>query len=274
MLEAITEREAILALRPLWANTPLLDKPREPNPNDPEDVLAQGKTLSQIYFRIEWKQCPDSVREWNILHPSGVCIGCHDDAVANEQKQTALGIYLRKTIGVYGIERYSFENFVKDEGNEEALEAMEHFDHHAENLFLYGSCGTGKTHLGGAVLKKSAASNLSVAWLQPLYVGRTLRSKFPSEEEEIIESWVGKDVCIVDDLGVGRDLDVTLRMIYELLDKRRARKRNGLIICSNHSLDTLAKAYKDDRIASRIAGMCRILKIHGADRRLEDKIAP
>lgn len=263
--------------------TPLLESPREANPEDSDDQTASAalesedrfvSQMSKLYFRIPWTRCPDCLREWNCLHPSGVCITCVDEALAKERKQAELGVYLRKTIGVYGIERYSFENFIKDDGNEDAFNAMRDFDPLRENIFLHGSSGVGKTHLAGACLKRACGNNASVAWLQPLYVGRVLRSIFPSAEEEIIESWVSKDVCIVDDLGVGRDLDVTLRMIYELLDKRRARKRNGLIIASNHSLDTLAKAYKDDRIVSRIAGMCRIIQIQGADRRLEERISP
>ncbi len=271
MLETATESQVILALRPLWESTPLLSEPRAPNPEDIDDISAQGKTLSSIYFKIDWQRCPDCLREWNRLHDSGICIGCFDKISETEKLQYTLGLYLRKTIGVYGIERYSFSSFLTDESNDEAFTSMRHFDHTSQNIFLYGSCGTGKTHLAGAALKAACAKNLGVVWLQPLYVGRTLRSIFPSEEEAIIESWVHKDVCIVDDLGVGRDLDVTLRMIYELLDKRRARKRNGLIICSNHSLDDLGKAYKDDRVVSRIAGMCRIIKIFGPDRRFEGR---
>lgn len=42
----------------------------------------------------------------------------------------------------------------------------------------------------------------------------------------------------------------------------------GLIITSNLSLDNLRARFADDRLTSRIAGMCKILEITGADRRL------
>lgn len=117
-------------------------------------------------------------------------------------------------------------------------------------------------------MKECCAKNLTVKWLNPIYITRLIKSHFPSEEEGIIDSFINHDVLIIDDLGTGHDLMTTLRLIYEVTDKRRARKLNGLVITSNLSLEQLRGAYKDDRITSRIAGLCTVLEIRGKDRRL------
>lgn len=159
-------------------------------------------------------------------------------------------------------------NFETDSRNAYAHEKFSQFRHTDDNLFLYGPCGTGKTHLAGALLKKACAENLTVKWCNPMYITRLIKSRWPSEEEGIIDDLVNQDVLIIDDLGTGSDLMATLRLIYEITDKRRNQKRNGLVITSNLSVEQLAQAYKDDRIASRIAGMCKVIEIGGDDRRI------
>lgn len=272
------QNELILSLRPVWQNTKLNEKIRDPKLEDPEDALAFSDLCSDIplrramgeaFLRINWIACPNCFTEVNALTETGICIACLDKTVTDETKQRELGLYLQRTIGRFGIEHYSFENYAVDVGNMLAWEALQKFNHQTDNVFLYGTPGTGKTHLAGAALKAAAGKNLSIAWLQPLYVGRTLRAKFPSEEEAIIEDWICKDVLIIDDLGVGRDLDVTLKVLYEITEKRKARKKNGLIIASNEPLDKLAKAFKDARIVSRISELCRVIMLLGEDHRLK-----
>lgn len=263
----------------MWERTKLAEKSREPDLNDQEDVEALKnsksdnpliKAMGELYFRIPWTVCPGCKKSWNELTEFDICIACLDKRGMDEQRQVELGRYLKMAIGSYGIERYSFESYKTDAGNFQAFVHMRDFNFHTENIFIHGDTGTGKTHLAGAALKKACGQNLTVAWLQPLYVGRSLRGKFPAEEEALIEEWVRKDVVIIDDLGVGRDLDVTLRMVYELIDKRQKQKKNGLIISSNHDLDKLAKSFKDVRIISRVKGLCRVIPVIGVDKRMEN----
>lgn len=225
--------------------------------------------LQDVADRTAWAICPQCEREWNALLDEGICIGCVDQRGKQEAHQKRLGDYLLKVIGAYGIERYSFLKFETDSDNAYAFSAFKTFDHTKDNLFIFGGCGTGKTHLAGALLKDCCAKGLQVKFVNPIYVTRLLKSRFPSEEDGIIEGLVSQDVLIVDDLGIGSDLAMTLRAIYEITDRRRAQNRNGLVITSNLSLDDLAAAYRDDRIASRIAGMCKLIEIKGPDRRIK-----
>lgn len=272
-LEMIHPQEAIWALRPLLTNTPHLEK-TDKTPKTINSSREVRDYLNDFYSRITWFVCPnaDCRKEWNALTHEGICIDCVDQRAANERNQQKLGEYLRKTIGQYGIENYSFKSFKRNQNNEEAYVLAKSFDHRKHNLFIHGPCGVGKTHLAGAILKNSCSKNLSVKWINPMYVTRAIKSKWPSDEEVFIENIVSQDVLIIDDLGVGSDLAGTLRLIYEVTDRRFSRKMNGLVINSNLSIDQISKAYKDDRIASRIAGMCQVVSIDGSDYRLGDSM--
>lgn len=255
-----------MALKPLLVNTPR--SPRtDKTPKQINTPLDVEKFLNDVAARAAWETCPLCAMEWNSLTIDGICIACVDKKGSDERHQIELGAYLRKVIGQYGIENYGFHNFETDEGNGFAFSKFKRFDHKTDNLFVYGDCGTGKTHLAGALLKDVCSKNLRVKWCNPMYITRLIKSRYPSEEEAIVDDLVNQDVLIIDDLGVGSDLMPTLRLIYELTDKRRAKKLNGLVITSNLSIEQLAQAYKDDRITSRIAGLCSVFKIEGKDRR-------
>jgi DNA replication protein DnaC len=261
--------EVLLALHRLLENTRVGPRVNsEPKHlNTAKDLVAY---MQDYGSRIIWVTCPSCSREWNALDPSGLCIGCVDDEHAREKRQTELGIYLRKVLGPYGLARYNFDNFNVDETNEPAFQAAQKFDHHFHNLMFWGPCGTGKTHLAGAILKASAAENLSIQWLNPMYVSRFLRGRWPEDEERFIDSIIHAQVVVFDDIGKARDIETTIRLIYEVLDKRRSMNMNGVIITSNLSLEQIAKAFRDDRITSRIIGACRnnIFMMKGNDNRL------
>lgn len=280
MLERLSLKELTSALNPLWANTPISPEAPVNNLENPsnEEIQALADKNSQdairavfgnLYFRIPWIACPMCGKVYNQLAESGRCVACVDKQAAADLSQQVLGGYLRKTIGPYGIERYGFETFEVSSANRIAFEASQRFDPLTDNLFIYGPCGVGKTHLAGAILKGAAAKNFQCRWIHPLYLGRLLKSRFPSEEELILEDLLSAGCLIFDDLGLGRELDQTLRIIYEITDRREAQKRNGLVITSNEPLEILAKKYKDDRIISRISGLCRVVAISGPDRRLD-----
>lgn len=278
MLEAPDVKTVISAMRPLWENTPFSANPRSPNPLDPDDLEALENLwsedparaiLGRMYFRVQWVTCqnrkPDGDlcgKQWNALVESEgrqLCVACLDAEQASNLRQRQLGEYLQKTIGPWGVAKYSFDSFKVHAGNMEAFKACDDFNATLHNLFLWGDCGTGKTHLAGAVFKRVCASGLRVRWTNPLYLGRLLKSRWPSEEDGIIEDLVTADSIFIDDVGIGRDLNQTLQLIYELTDRRRAQGRNGMVITSNESLEALAAKYKDDRIISRISGLCRVI---------------
>lgn len=90
----------------------------------------------------------------------------------------------------------------------------------------------------------------------------------PREEELEIMRLASVPVLVVDDLGVQKDSEHALTVLYEIFDRRDMDLRHGLIITSNLSMKDMAAKMGDDRIPSRIAGMCDVIELKGKDRRI------
>lgn len=144
----------------------------------------------------------------------------------------------------------------------------------AENLYLYGPAGTGKTHLATALVRQYSGGQV----LKPQDISRKARDANKSSaaaEKDFINRVVARKNIVIDDLGVAKDTGYSTSVLYEIIDGRVQAKAGGLIITTNicgaageHPLDALARKLMDDRIPSRLAGMCRIIEVSGLDRRL------
>lgn len=143
-----------------------------------------------------------------------------------------------------------------------------------ENLYLYGPAGTGKTHLATALVRQYPGGQV----LKPQDISRKARDANKSSaaaEKDFINRVVRRKHIVIDDLGVAKDTGYSTSVLYEIIDGRVQAKAGGLIITTNicgaaneHPLDALARKLMDDRIPSRLAGICRIIEVSGKDRRL------
>lgn len=275
MLTKVNALDIIKALRPLLENTPI-----SPTDKNWKKIYKTRKSdgdfiktyMDDLGSRMQWVTCPECSREWNNLTEAGICAQCQDTKRDFDRRQTESGDYLPRAIGRFGLARYSFQTFKIHDDNQVAYEACSTFDPKTQNIYLHGLCGVGKTHLAGALLKKAAAEGRTIKWVTPIYLGRGLRSRFANQEEEFIDSVAYADVLIIDDLGVGRDAHAILQAAYEIMEKRRNREQHGLVVTSNLNLDELTKKYGDDRLSSRVAGMCRVVSIKGDDWRIKKEL--
>jgi len=137
-----------------------------------------------------------------------------------------------------------------------------------EGLFLHGSAGTGKTHLAVALLKHRGLDRGSFTTVPGLLL--EIRSSFKDHaecsEESIIDHYSAAKPLVMDDLGVEKASEFAMQTLYLIIDHRYA-NLNPPIITSNLSLGEIANKV-GDRIASRIAEMCKIIELKGKDRRL------
>ena len=85
-------------------------------------------------------------------------------------------------------------------------------------------------------------------------------------ESDIIERYSDIDILYLDDLGTEKPSDWAIQVLYLLIDRRYSEMKRT-IISSNLSLNEISDRL-DDRISSRIAGMCEIIKMTGKDRRI------
>lgn len=130
------------------------------------------------------------------------------------------------------------------------------------NLFLWGTAGTGKTHLATAIIREHDGMVI-----KPQRIYRDCRGlKDGAEEQAAIDRFVNIPFLVIDDLGI-YETNFAYSVLVEIIDGRDMGDKKGLIITSNLSLDSLAEKMKDDRISSRLAGMCKVIEITGKDMR-------
>jgi DNA replication protein DnaC len=163
---------------------------------------------------------------------------------------------------------FTLDRYEVEPGNQFAYERCRDFSRATDNVYLYGACGVGKTHLAYAVARRCFEETLSAAILLAYQLARRVRMKEPDQEQAVINELVDTRVLVLDDLGGGSDTAFSRQILQEILDRREFNKRAGLLITSKYSLDELAAKLGDDSIPSRLAGMCQAIRITGPDRRV------
>lgn len=145
------------------------------------------------------------------------------------------------------------------------------------SLFITGSFGTGKTYYAISILKGFVDQLPNTCFVEPyssmpLFITvpdllLKIRSTFSLErcEEEIVDKYANTPLLVLDDLGSEKTTEFSLQTLYIILN-RRYNEQLQTVITSNLSLDEV-KGMLNDRIASRIAGMCQVVKLNGKDKR-------
>lgn len=139
------------------------------------------------------------------------------------------------------------------------------------SLFISGNPGSGKTVLACSIAKKYIRDGEKVKFINfPAFIMR-LQSAYKNDKDnpfaiaEEIAKFYG--VLIIDDLGAEKLTDFVKQIIYFIVNEREQRVLTT-IITSNFTLGEL-DSHIDSRISSRIAGMCKIVKMSGVDRRIK-----
>jgi len=177
----------------------------------------------------------------------------------------------------------TLSNFVGKESKEKAKKLV--LDN--KSVFITGSWGLGKTHLGIALLMEWFANtlqneeqidgNYKIVCSRgfPLFLPATelflrLKNSFDTKtetEKDILDSLDRKDLLMLDDLGTDKVSEWSKQIIYTLID-RRYRNVKPIIITSNLSLKEIADVY-DGRVASRLIEMGGVIDLKGRDKRID-----
>ncbi len=220
-------------------------------------------------FSFGWTQKP---RCYGYIKPP-----CPECEKAKQREENLKNVkYLMKELGVP--KRFMDANINEFSGLEE----------NESGLYIVGPCGTGKTHYLSALMReKILSTHGNRSYHLTYYYNRPESSDYPrfisipdlllkirstfsddsTTEEEIIERYSNIGILMLDDIGSEKPTEWVLQTLYLIID-HRYRELKETYITSNLSLDQLA-ARLSDRIASRIAGMCKVLKLDGKDRRIE-----
>jgi DNA replication protein DnaC len=166
--------------------------------------------------------------------------------------------------------RQTFSNFElrEDEENTQAVRqayrAARAFAQHPEGwLFMYGSRGTGKSHLAAAIANHLlAASDPSrqslVLFLTVPGLLNMLRSGFErGDHDELLALTKEVDVLILDDLGVERVNDWVRETLYEVTHARW-QTESPLVVVSNLRPDALEARLRDRLMDDDLTQVVRV----------------
>lgn len=152
----------------------------------------------------------------------------------------------------------------------------------AGGLYLTGTVGAGKTHLAFAALAEwcvvtdtTPRRAYSSQWEQVRYpptvhmvrMTTLLDQLRPGADDarEVITDCQRTRLLFIDDVGAEKPSEWTQEKIYEVVDERYAQCK-PLIVTSNLPPKALAE-HVGERTASRLAEMCTVVALTGADRR-------
>jgi chromosomal replication initiation ATPase DnaA len=120
---------------------------------------------------------------WRSELIDGQCLHCRAKEVLRIQQERRTLARRAALIRLLGGEKpfreFTFVNFAVTPSNQRALECCQKFNPAIENLYLWGACGVGKTHLSSAIIRTCFDETLSVARVQTAQLSRRVRMKDP-----------------------------------------------------------------------------------------------
>ena len=214
-------------------------------------------------------------------------VGCMCDCEAQARKEreeqlrreeAQRDLYHRKTVGLKD-RRFWEWRFENDNGtNDKMLIARQYVDHwdkmKKENvgLLLMGPVGTGKSFFAGCIANALMEQGISVMMTNFSRILNEL-TKYHADKNEIIAGLVSYPLLIIDDLGIERNSEFALEMIYNVVDRRYC-TRKPLIVTTNLSYQDMTRKDLDiehQRIYSRLMEMCFPVIYQGKDQRQKER---
>ncbi|UNW06308.1 MULTISPECIES: ATP-binding protein [unclassified Acinetobacter] len=122
------------------------------------------------------------------------------------------------------------------------------------NLILYGTPGTGKTHLGSAIIRNVIyKTKMSSRYITSAQIAKIIMNSWSIEdqsEEQWIQFFADFDLLVLDEYGLHDRHSARLELVHKVLYKRYDMMRPTMII-SNFTLENLERDL-DVRLWSRL----------------------
>jgi len=163
----------------------------------------------------------------------------------------------------------SFENF-KVGHNREIFDYLKNWNNKNLGVYLFGKCGTGKTHLLFAFIIKNWKIFTHYSWLPIVQIPQILSEFKVCFDIRMVNKYKLSPILIIDDFGIEKVTDWSLEQIYLIIDYRYQHCL-PTFFSSNCSLGEAGKRF-NLRIASRICEMCNVFEIIGVDNRIANVV--
>jgi DNA replication protein DnaC len=260
-----------------------------------ETALAESKTALDELINKKESLLLAAGFSADFLTPQYECTDCSDTGYIGQQKchclKQAIIDLLYQQSGIRGVlECENFDHLVYDFHSGEGLANYQKavarcqafcdgFSENSpptyQNLFLYGTIGTGKTFLSSCIAKRILDQGYSVIYYTASDFFATIsRYAFDYKNreglQELREDLSECDVLIIDDLGTEYTNDFTATQLFSYMNIRHVR-RKAMVISSNLFLEQLRERYSD-RIFSRISSNFELLRLCGDDIRMKKKL--
>lgn len=165
----------------------------------------------------------------------------------------------------------TLDNYRVDVGNAAALEKARTFLENDRDLYLCGGVGAGKTRLACSVANTWQKRGRSAWFVRVPMMLHQLQpgGLTPDAAREMESRLFHVPLLVLDDIGAERDqaTDFTRRTLLMIYEARHDRGRRT-VFTSNKSLTDLGDMQDDDRLSSRIAGRCDVVRLTTSDQRL------
>lgn len=162
-----------------------------------------------------------------------------------------------------------------------ALQACQHFAETFKadaggGLWLIGPPGTGKTHLGSAIVSHVIRHHLRTASIHGVHqVMQMLRESFgrtqgagwnePETTDELLHRLGNQPLLVLDEIGVARDSEWQREQLFAIVDERYRLERPTVVI-SNLTVPEL-KVVLGDRVYDRLREGARIVPMSWSSHR-------
>ena len=227
----------------------------------------------------------------DFLDPIYDCPDCQDTGYVNGQKchcfrQAEIALLyeqsnLKRMLEKENFGTLSYSFFQGDEltSYRQAVEKCKNFCTNFktsyQNLFFYGTVGTGKSFLSGCIASELLQTGHSVIYFSASGLFDTLaRYTFNAGAKEALsgfyEDLYNCDLLIIDDLGTERNTDFVVSQLFVCLNDRIL-NRKSTIISTNLTLKNFSDTYSE-RTFSRITSNYTMLKLTGDDIRIKKKL--
>lgn len=151
---------------------------------------------------------------------------------------------------------------------------VKNFNSDYQNLFFYGTVGTGKSFLSGCIAKELIEKGNVVIYFSSISLFEILSKnsfdyKAKEELSHLLDDLHNCDLLIIDDLGTELSNSFVTSQLFSCINERHIRMKST-IISTNLSLEEIRQRYSD-RVFSRITSNYEFSFISGPDIRVYKK---